>query len=67
MRVVTLIFSGFLLSSCTSIFVDQCVEKGKSREVCEAEQNAKSKEEIGQQQNDIVKHWFNKVFVEKPQ
>ena len=67
MRVVTLIFSGFLLSSCTSIFVDQCVEKGKSREVCEAEQNAKSKEEIGQQQNDIVKQWFNKVFVEKPQ
>ena len=67
MRVVTLIFSGFLLSGCASVFVDQCVEKGESREVCEAEQNAKSNEEFGQQLNDYVKHWFNKVFVEKPQ
>jgi hypothetical protein len=64
---VTLIFSGFLLSGCASVFVDQCVEKGESREVCEAEQNAKSNEEYFQQQNDIVKHWFNKLFVEKPQ
>ena len=67
MRVVTLIFSGFLLSGCASVFVDQCVEKGESREVCEAEQNAKSNEEFIQQQNNYVKHWFNKVFVEKPQ
>ena len=66
MRVVTLIFSGFLLSGCASVFVDQCVEKGESREVCEAEQNAKSNEEFFQQQNDYVKHWFNTVFVEKP-
>ena len=67
MRVVTLIFSGFLLSGCASVFVDQCVEKGKSREVCEAEQNAKSKEEFGQQQKEYINQWFNKVFVEKPQ
>ena len=67
MRVVTLIFSGFLLSGCASVFVDQCVEKGESREVCEARQNAKSKEEFSQQQTDYVKQWFNKVFVEKPQ
>ena len=64
MRVVTLIFSGFLLSGCASVFVDQCVEKGKSRKICEVEQNTKSNEEIGQQQNDYVKHWFNKMFVE---
>jgi len=67
MRVVTLIFSGFLLSGCASVFVDQCVEKGESRVVCEAEQNSKSNEELLQQQNDYVKYWFNKVFVEKPQ
>ena len=67
MRVVTLVFSGFLLLGCASVFVDQCMEKGESREVCEAEQNAKSNEEFFQQQIDYVKHWFNKVFVEKPQ
>ena len=67
MRVVTLIFSGFLLSGCASVFVDQCVEKGESREVCEARQNTMSKEEFGQKQNDYLKQWFNKVFVEKPQ
>jgi len=67
MRVVILIFSVFLLPGCTSIFVDQCVEKGKSREICEVEQTTKSNEEIGQQQNDYLKHLFNKLFVEKPQ
>jgi len=67
MRVVTLIFSGFLLSGCASVFVDQCVEKGESRVVCEAEQNAKSNVEFLQQQKDYLKQWLNKVFVEKPQ
>ena len=64
MRAVTLIFSGFLLSGCASVFVDQCVEKGESRVVCEAEQNATSKEEFIQQHSDYVKQWFNKMFVE---
>jgi len=67
MRVVTLIFSGFLLLGCATVFVDQCVEKGESREVCEAKQNAMSTEDFVQQQNDYLKQWFKKVFVEKPQ
>ena len=67
MRVVILFFSVFLLSSCASVFVDQCVEKGKSREICEVEQKTKSSEEIGQQQDDYLKQLFHKMFVEKPQ
>ena len=66
MRVATLIFSAFLLSSCSSIFVDQCIDKGESRDVCEAKQNALSKEEFGEQQNAYIKQLFNKIFVEKP-
>ena len=66
MRAVTLIFSAFLLSSCASIFVDQCVDKGESRDVCEAKQNALSKEEFGEQQKAYIKQLFNKIFVEKP-
>jgi|AP82_1055514.scaffolds.fasta_scaffold82505_1 uncharacterized protein YceK len=62
MRVVTLIFSGFLLSGCASVFVDQCVEKGESREVCEARQTATSKGEFIQQHGDYVKQWFNEMF-----
>ena len=66
MRVVALIFFGFLLSSCASVLVDQCVEKGESREVCEKKQNAKSKEGFIQQQSDYFKQWFKNVFGDKP-
>ena len=59
MRVMTLISPGFLLSDCASVFVDQCVEKGESRVVCEAEQNAKSNEEFVQQQHNYIKKWLN--------
>ena len=66
MRILTLLFLVFLLSGCSSLLVDRCVDQGeKSREVCEAEQKNKSSSEISEQQTELFNHWLDSLMIWK--
>ena len=66
MRLLTLLFLVSLLSGCSSLLVDRCVDQGgKSREVCEAEQKNKSPSEISEQQTELFNHWLDSLMIWK--
>ena len=66
MRLLTLLFLVSLLSGCSSLLVDRCVDQGeKSREVCEAEQKNKSPSEVSEQRTELINHWLNSLMIWK--
>ena len=66
MRLITLFLLVFLLSGCSSLLVDRCMDRGgKTRVVCEAEQKTKSPSEISKQQTELFNHWLDNLMIWK--